>query len=237
MPEQQTADFDLYYWQLPFRGQFIRAILAFAGKSWEEHDDDAVAKLTYVEPEAQPLPFMGPPLLIDRKAGLALSEMPAIALYLGETFGLIPDNPVAHAMTLKVVNDANDVIDELTLDGGREMWTADKWQEFTPRLARWMTIWEVLGARHGLKPDHGFLLGTEEPGVADIVSSTLWMTMSDRFSRIAALLDETAPNIAALSRRMQALPPLAKLKAAAIEQFGDGYCGGQIEKSLRAVAG
>jgi glutathione S-transferase len=27
------------------------------------------------------------------------------------------------AMTMKIVNDANDVIDEITLDGGREMWT------------------------------------------------------------------------------------------------------------------
>lgn len=237
MSQQKTADYDFYYWQLPFRGQFIRAILAFAGKSWDEHDDDAVAALTSAAPDAQPLPFMGTPLLIDRKANLVLSEMPAIAFYLGETLGLIPDSPAVRAMTLKVVNDANDVIDELTLDGGREMWTQEKWKTFVPRLARWMTIWEVLGARHGLTPDHGFLLGGEEPGVADIVTSTLWMTMSDRFPAIAALLHETAPNVAALSRRVQALPPLAQLKAAAFEQYGEGYCGGQIEASLRSVAG
>lgn len=237
MSTQRTADYDFYYWQLPFRGQFLRAILAFAGQSWDEHDDDAIAALTSAAPGDQPLPFMGSPLLIDRKADLALSEMPAIALYLGETLGLIPDDPAARAMTLKVVNDANDVIDELTLDGGREMWTRAKWQEFVPRLARWMTIWEVFGGRHGLTPDHGFLLGTKEPSVADIVTSTLWTTMSDRFPAIEALLDETAPNVAALSRRMQALPSLAKLNEAAFEQYGDGYCGGQIEKSLRSVAG
>jgi len=237
MSQQRTADYDFYYWQLPFRGQFIRAILAFAGKSWDEHDDDAVAALTSATPDAQPLPFMGTPLLIDRKADLALSEMPAIALYLGETLGLIPDAPAARAMTLKVVNDANDVIDELTLDGGREMWTPDKWKQFVPRLARWMTIWEVLGAGHGLAPDRGFLLGADEPGVADIVTSILWMTMSDRFPAIAELLDETAPNVAALCRRMQAMPPLARLKAAAFDQYGESYCGGQIEASLRSVAG
>ncbi|MBO9669114.1 MAG: glutathione S-transferase [Sphingobium sp.] len=237
MSQQRTADYDFYYWQLPFRGQFIRAILAFAGKSWDEHDDDEIAALISGAPGDQPLPFMGPPLLIDRNADLVLSEMPAIALYLGETLALIPDAPAARAMTLKVVNDANDVIDELTLDGGREMWTGDKWKSFVPRLARWMTIWEVLGARHGLAQDHGFLLGGEEPGVADIVTSTLWMTMSDRFPAIAALLDETAPHVAALSRRIQALPPLEKLSKAAFETYGDGYCGGQIEKSLRSVAG
>ena len=39
------TDFDLYYWPLPFRGQFIRAILAYAGKSWTEHDSDTIEAL------------------------------------------------------------------------------------------------------------------------------------------------------------------------------------------------
>ena len=29
-------DYDLYYWSVPFRGQFVRAVLAYAGKSWRE---------------------------------------------------------------------------------------------------------------------------------------------------------------------------------------------------------
>jgi len=139
-------------------------------------------------------------------------------------------------MTLKVVNDANDVIDELTLDGGRAMWTAEKWKAFVPRLKRWMTIGETLGTHHGLGADRGFLLGTKDVGIADIVTSTLWITMSDRFPKIASLLCETAPHIAALSHRVQDLPALKKLKAAAFEQYGDQYCGGDIEKSLRSVA-
>jgi glutathione S-transferase len=40
---------------------------------------------------------------------------------------------------------------------------------------------------------------------------------------------------AALSRRVAALPPLAKLAAKAQEDYGDAYCGGQIEASLRKV--
>ncbi len=28
------SDYDLYYWAIPFRGQFVRAVLAYAGKSW-----------------------------------------------------------------------------------------------------------------------------------------------------------------------------------------------------------
>ena len=98
-----------------------------------------------------PVPFMGPPLLIDKKADFAIAEMPAIVLYLGETLDLMPAIPALRALTMKIVNDANDVIDEITLDGGREMWTEKRWRDFTPRLEKWMSFWEETGRRYGLK--------------------------------------------------------------------------------------
>lgn len=230
------ADYDFYYWPLPFRGQFIRAILAYAGKEWTEHDSAAIGELMDKEPADQPVPFMGPPVLVDKASGFALSQMPAIALYLGETLGIVPDRAEGRAMTAKVVNDANDVIDELTLDGGREMWTAKTWQEFVPRLERWMEFWEAIGTKNGLTAEKGFLLGTQEAGVADIVTAVLWTTMADRFGSIAKMLEETAPLTAGLAKRMHEVPALAALKAKAFEDYGDGYCGGEIEKSLHAVA-
>ena len=30
------SDYDFYYWSVPFRGQFVRAVLAYAGKTWTE---------------------------------------------------------------------------------------------------------------------------------------------------------------------------------------------------------
>lgn len=231
------SDYDFYYWPLPFRGQFIRAILAHAGKGWTEHGADAISALMEADPGEQPVPFMGPPLLVDRRTGFALAEMPAIAFYLGRTLDLMPASVEGQAMTLKIVNDANDVIDEITLDGGREMWTPEKWREFVPRLRRWMRFWEVTGTRHGLEPDEGFVLGGKEPGVADIVTATLWSTMRERFPVIGEMLDEEAPRIAALCRRMFALPALAAFAASSDKLYGDGYCGGEIEASLRKVVG
>lgn len=230
------SDFDLYYWPVPFRGQFIRGILAFAGKSWSEHDSDEIGALMGKAPADQPVPFMGPPLLVDGASGFAIAEMPAIALYLGDRFGLLPSSAEGRALSLKVVNDANDVIDEITLDGGREMWTADSWREFVPRLRRWMEIWEATGRAHGLEADGGTLLGTEAPGVADVATAVLWSTMADRFATIAALLEEAAPRVAALVWRMQAMPALARLAEDSRRDYGDAYCGGQIEQSLRKVA-
>src|SRR6185503_7454802 len=111
------SDYDLYYWSIPFRGQFVRAVLAYAGKTWTEGGDAAIAKLMEGPVKRMPVPFMGPPLLIDRKMDFAIAEMPAIILYLGETLDLMPATAKLRAMTMKIVNDANDVIDDITLDG------------------------------------------------------------------------------------------------------------------------
>lgn len=229
------SDYTLYYWSAPFRGQFVRAVLAYAGKTWTEGGDGAISTLMSGPVEAMPVPFMGPPMLIDRRADVAIAQMPAIVLYLGETLDLMPATPALRALTIKIVNDANDVIDELTLDGGREMWTKKRWEAFVPRLTKWMSLWEETGRRHGLRANAGFLLGGDAPGVADIVTGALWSTMAERFGAIAAILEETAPMTAALSRRIADLPPMARLAAKAREDYGDAYCGGQIEASLRKV--
>lgn len=231
------TDFDLYYWSVPFRGQFVRAVLAFAGKTWTEGGDAKISDLMGGAVSTMPVPFMGPPLLVDKAANFAISEMPAIVLYLGETLHLLPDSPALRAMTLKLVCDANDVIDEITLDGGREMWTEKSWQSFVPRLEKWMSLWEETGARHGLQMKSGYILGGDKPGIADVVTATLWSTMTERFSKIETILVKNAPRTAALARRIAELPSLARLAAQARADYGEAYCGGQIEASLRKVLG
>lgn len=226
------ADYTLYYWQMPFRGQFIRAILAHAGKRWDEGDVDEIMALP---PGGQPIPFMGPPVLVDESNGFTTSQMPAIAFYLGETLGLMPPDSQGRALTLKVVNDANDVIDELTNDGGREMWTPQSWKAYEPRLRRWMDIFEVVGLRHELTMEAGFLLGGREAGVADIVTATLWGVLADRFPKIGTILRAQAPLVAGLTARMMATRPLRELMAWSNDRFGKAYCGGQIEASLKKV--
>jgi glutathione S-transferase len=136
------VDYELYYWSVPFRGQFVRALLAFAGQSWVEAGDPTISKLMDGPMRKMPVPFMGPPLLVDNKTRRAIAQMPAIVLYLGETLNLMPATPQQRAMTIKTVNDANDVIDEVTLNGGQLMWTARRWREFVPRLKKWMALWE-----------------------------------------------------------------------------------------------
>ncbi len=228
-------DYTHYYWSAPFRGQFVRAVLAFAGQDWVEAGDAEISRLMSGPVEDMPVPFMGPPVLVDHRADVAVSQMPAIVFHLGETLNLMPGTKGGRALCVKVVADANDVLDELTLDGGREMWTEEKWAHFAPRLRKWMSFWEETGRRHGLTDTEGFLLGGDAPGVADVVTSTLWTTMADRLPAIGEILEDTAPLTAALSRRIAALPPLAALAEQARRDYGDIWCGGEIEASLREV--
>lgn len=229
------SDYELYYWSVPFRGQFVRAVLAHAGKTWTEAGDDPIAELMEGPVCDMPIPFMGPPVLVDKAADVAIAEMPAIVLYLGETLDLLPKTPALRALTIKVVNDANDVIDEITLNGGQQMWTPERWQDFVPRLEKWLAIWEETGRRHGLTASSGFLLGGDQPGIADVVTATLWTTLADRFGKVEVVIERAAPMTAALSRRVAALPPLAELAAKARRDYGDDYCGGEIGASMQAV--
>lgn len=229
------SDYTLYYWSAPFRGQFVRAVLGWAGKAWDEAGDEKIGALMEGPVKSMPIPFMGPPVLVDHADDFAVSQMPAILLYLGESLDLMPKDAAGRALTLKVVCDANDVIDELTRDGGKSMWTEDRWAEFQPRLEKWMSFWEEIGRRHGLKAKEGFLLGGAEPSLADVVTATLWTTIAERFPAIGKMLDETAPHTAALAHRVSALPALVEVAAKARADYADSWSGGQIEASLRKV--
>jgi glutathione S-transferase len=65
-------DYKLYYWSVLFRSQFAFIIIAYAGKSWTESGDAVISTLMKV-----PVPFMGPPLLVNKKVDFAMAEMPA----------------------------------------------------------------------------------------------------------------------------------------------------------------
>ncbi|SHI64927.1 glutathione S-transferase family protein [Wenxinia saemankumensis] len=229
-------DYVLYYWPLPFRGQFVRAALAEIGAPAREPGPEAVSERMGARPADQDMPHMGPPLLVDGETGEAVSQMPAILLWLGLRHDLLPEGTHATAAALKVVADSNDVIDEITRQGGMKMWDDADWAAFAEeRLPRWMAIFEATGARGGLTGEGGWMSGTGGPGVADIATFVCWHTMTDRLPELRPLLERHAPKVAALCDRMAARPAQADLIEATRQRFGNGYCGGQIEKSLRGA--
>lgn len=229
------TDYTLYYWPLPFRGQFVRSVLAHVGASWTEADIDDLIARKGAAPGDQPVPHMGPPVLIDHAAAAALAQTPAILGYLGRKHGLIPADPVRAALTDKLIADANDVLYEMTLHNGAQMWTRQSWGAYRPRLRRWMEIFEEHGRRHGLTVDGGHVLGGDAPGLADLVVYSLWGVMTSKLPGLRPTLEAAAPATAALCDRVAALPDQADLRARSDAAYGDDWCGGQIEASLRAV--
>ncbi|WMS42278.1 glutathione S-transferase [Acuticoccus sp. MNP-M23] len=229
------TDYTLHYWPFPFRGQFVRIVLTHAGASWQEADIGEVADQRARAPADQLVPHMGPPLLTDHAAGVTLAQTGAILAYLGHKHGLMPEDPVRAALTHKVVADANDVLYEMTRFNGAQMWTDDAWAEYRPRLTRWMTIFEELGHRHGLTPVQGHILGTESPGIADFATHALWGVMTRQLPPLRSALEQTAPAIAALSDRIAAIPAQKDLQRRSDEAYGNEWCGGQIEASLRKI--
>jgi glutathione S-transferase len=229
------SDYTLYYWPAPFRGQFVRAVLAHVEADWDEAEPEEIVQLMEAEPADQPVPFIGPPLLVDHVVQVSLAQMPAILTYLGDTYELIPGDLARAALTHKLVADASDVLYEMTRAHGAQLWTQDAWDAYYPRLARWMGVFEAHGRRYGLTPEGGTLLGTDEPGLADLTAYVLWDTMTAKLPALRPLLDSTAPAVAGLSDRIGQRPEQAELRRRSDAAFGDTWCGGQIEASLRAV--
>lgn len=228
-------DVTLYYWPAPFRGEFVRAVLTHAGAAWDEADPEAIVELMRTAPADQPVPFVGPPVLHDHEADIWLAQMPAILAYLGDKHGLIPDDLGRAALTHKVVADASDVLYEMTRSHGAQLWDRAAWDAYRPRLARWMAVFEAQGRAHGLSADSGTLLGTDEPGLADLTAAVLWGVMTAKLPQLRPLLDGEAPALAGLVDRIAARPEQAALRRQSDARFGDIWCGGDIEASLRAV--
>ena len=61
--------------------------------------------------------------------------------------------------------------------------------------------------------------------------------MAERFRKIEAMLEETVPVTAGLVRRVGGVPALVKAAVKAGGDYGEAYCGGRIELSLRKVLG
>jgi glutathione S-transferase len=227
--------YTLYYWPLPFRGQFVRSVLAHVGASWTEASVQDLIALKDDNPENQLVPHMGPPVLTDHAANLSLAQTQAILTYLGCKYALVPEDPARAALTAKMIADANDVLYEMTLHNGAQMWAKKGWAAYRPRLGRWMEIFEQHGRRHGLTEEKGHVLGTDAPGLADLVVYSLWGVMTAKLPALRPMLKTRAPAIAGLSDRISRLPEQDELRVQSDKDYGEEWCSGQIEASLRAV--
>lgn len=218
----------LYYWPIPFRGHFIRFILAHAGATWTEPDFRAMAAFKDQPVADKPYPFLAPPVLHDLTTGRWLAQMPAIVMSLGRKYGLSRDAD----QELRLISDASDILFEITRYHGASMWDRASWNVFaSTRLPLWMQLHEKFATDNGVTVGAGYLFAADTPGLGDLILAALWHTMVDRLPKLRPLLHATAPAIEGLGDRIAARPEIAAL----LQSWAgspERYCAGEIEKSL-----
>jgi len=221
--------FTLRYWPLPFRGCFISYLFAWRGAPLAmESGMDENIELKGRPPEEQAVPYVGPPVLVENVSGRALSQMPAIVLYVSRELDLLPADDFDAAMCMKVLMDCNDVLMEICRYNGSIMWEREAWQTFRgQRLPRWLDVFEE-GARRG----H---IGGESVSYADIAVYALFGNMSRCLPELAPDVRDRAPRVWALCQAIGAAPTLAAYVADEEARYGKLYCGGQIEESIHKM--
>ena len=227
--ENSQARFQLIYWPLPFRGAFVSYLFAYRdvplleGASFEQ-----INELKDQHPGKQDVPFVGPPVLRELESNRALSQMPAIVLYVSRKLGLMPDDSFEMAMAMKILMDCNDVLMEICRYNGSSMWTHEEWTQFRlQRLPRWMQIFEESLNRG--------CIGEDRVTFADIAVFALFGNMTRCLPELEADLLNHAPGIHALCKRIGSQPSLAAFVADEERKYGKLYCGGQIEESIRKM--
>ena len=225
-------DYRLYYWELPFRGVFIEMLLHEVGASYQRLEAGEIYPDKRLKIHN---PGMAPPYLYDGSIDKTIAQMPAILMHLARDYDYLPKRSETHTLALKTVLDCNDVLMEITNFNGMQMWEKGAWETFRyGRLPDWMQVFEQTGRAHGLNDGKGYLLGSTI-SVADIATAALFGTMTYSFPALQSDLEENAPGIAKLCARVEARPRIAEFLSGARERYGRGYCGGQIERSLRMM--
>ena len=227
--KQTEARFRLYYWPIPFRGCFVSYLFAYRDVALsEESDFEAIRTLMSEHPSKQPVPFIGPPVLVDLESGRTLSQMPAIVLYAAGELDLIPEDPFDTAMCMKVLMDCNDVLMEICRYNGSMMWDRDAWTEFrSQRLPRWLQVFEESLEREAI--------GKDLINFADIGAFALFGNLMRCLPALEADVREYAPGIHAHCRELGSKASLADYVAEEERRYGNLYCGGQIEESIRRM--
>mmetsp|Transcript_3672 Transcript_3672/g.7751 ORF Transcript_3672/g.7751 Transcript_3672/m.7751 type:complete len:166 (-) Transcript_3672:319-816(-) len=148
------------------------------------------------------------------------------------------------SLALKVLCDCNDVLGELwrangsqKLQGEWVLWDQAAWNEFREgAFVDWLKQFEALALKFGCTLDAGFLLGTPNATLADLSAWSLWVTMERCLPALSKVINENAPTVMAICRRLEKdKSELRALQESDSKKWGELYCGGLIEKSIREV--
>lgn len=214
----------VYYWPLRFRGNFIKLVLADAGVSYKTASREEVFA-TYKSPPSPVL--MAPPMV--KVGSFMVNQTPAATQYVAKKYGYEPESAENSALALKALLDCNDIIHELTRNNGHQMWDDEAWTAFvSQRLPRWLGVIDAY-----TKLNEGDFIFGAKICYADLALYNLIELFT--LAGMGDYLKAKCPGAVALAAVVGARPGVKALVEEQAKEYGDGVCGGQIEKSIRAM--
>ena len=224
-------DYQLFYWNVPFRGNFPLILMSEAGLKFEVVD----ASKIYPDSSLSIIcPGVAPPYLLDCKENKYLNQMPAIMMHLASRHNLLPKNSPDVWLALKLILDCNDILYEITRYHGMEMWTSQKWKEFrTYRLSKWLNQFETIGYERLDKTSGFFFDG--KISVADLSVTALLGALKWSFPALTTDMKASCPNVLSLVERVEKREGIKQFLKKQRKELGKEYCSGQIEDSIRSM--
>ncbi len=210
----------LYYW--PFirgRGEFVRLILEDAGAAYEdvarepEPRGGSAALVSFLYGKGEGWPVFAPPIL--EVEGQLIAQTPAIAAFLGERHGLVPDDPIHRAHALQLMLTIGDVVTEvhdthhpissaLTYEDQREVARERATAFLDGRMAKWLTYFETVLAR-----ERGTFLVGRAHSYPDLALANLLEGLEYAFPRAFARDMSGRHYLAGLRQRIEERPRVA----------------------------
>ncbi len=212
--------YDLYYWPIQGRGEFVRLVLEDAGADYTDicRQPGGIAKMTRVLDGAEPalLPF-APPFVHAGDVWLAQSAH--IASYLGEQLGLAPSDEQSRLSARTLMLTIADLVDEVH-DTHHPVAVDQVYEDQkqpallraasfrAKRLPKFMRHLE----RHLERADSGVLIGKTETYV-DLAAFQIVEGLRFAFPHAFEKLAGEWPRLVALHDRIAARPRIASYLA------------------------
>lgn len=229
---EESEEIVVYYWPIPFRGNFAKLLLADAGAAYRCASREEVIGLLFAKATEQPTPMFAPPAI--SVGAFHVNQTPAAVVYLAKKFGYEPETPEESAVALKTLSDCNDILAELTRNNGHQMWDEEAWTTFVGnRLVRWLSIIDGVAAgraKHKSSADGDWCFGAKI-SYADFAIAHIF-SMIGLSLGMKAYLEKNAPAAWALTEKVRAREGVAKLYEEQAKSYGTNTCGGQIQKSI-----
>ena len=207
-------------------------LLTYVQAEFSQANSEDVVALRDHEVATQAIVGMAPPFLLDTATDVKLAQMPAIMLYLAEKYQLLPQGTFAAAKLQRVLGDLTDILADITRNNGHQLWDVEAWRVFLDtRLPRWAEI----SQRHLTELGTAKATDGRRPNAVDLSIWATWGNFYEHFPALNAWFEEFAPELVEHHRLLPSCPHLHHWWTETRARYGDIYCGGQIEASLREM--